>query len=347
MRLEVCAVAPENWDANVRLVGGTVYHSSIWEAYTRTVLPNVVPQFFSLWSSSGEILGVGLGFYEYSRNKLFKPFSRRLWFDAVPAVSGHDDRSLFEFLELIEREARGSGTVELLIDSYAYSGGGPELKKAGFEILPRLEFELQLEPSEDDLWKGLDYKRVKNIRKALRSSVTIHDLPPNEGLAALRRLQSESSQRIVARGGPNITQAQTNGEDPVAVLLNSGLGRIVGAQVDGVTVSAMLFTSFNGLVYAHLSGHSEQAFRTQAGTLLQWESIKQYRREGAKRFNMGGCKIDAMREGSPEHGVYAYKKAFGTTCLQCSGGQKTLRKATSAFVKKLRSIVGHEYQAAG
>lgn len=341
MRLEKCdEVAPENWDSNVLLVGGSIYHSSIWAGYTKAAFPNVVPHFISLWSANGELIGAALGFYEHSRHKLLEPFSKRLWFDAIPATSPRDNHTLLKFLQLIEGQARDAGVVELSVDSFAYSGGGSELKSSGFDITQRLEFELCLEPSEDDLWKGMDYTRAKKIKKALKLGVTIHDLSNNEGLTELRRLQSESSQRIVARGGPDITFTNQDGQDPAAVLLESGCARIIGAQLDGAIVSATLFTMFNSLVYSHLSGHTQEGFKSQAGTLLLWETIKRYRQEGARRFNMGGCKVDAVNEESPEHGVYVYKKAFGGTCVECFSGRKTLRKTTNAVVTTLKSLLG-------
>lgn len=341
MKVEVCdSVAPKDWDARVCAVGGTIYHSSIWALYNKTSFPRIIPRFFSLFAPDGECRGVALGFYECSTHPLLKRFSRRLWFDAIPATCANDSDTLSRFLQLIEQQACGSGAVELFIDSFAYLSGGMELEKAGFDITRRLEFELRLEASEEDLWKGMDYTRSKKIRRALKLGVTVLDLPPKEGLSDLRRLQSESSQRIVARGGPDITSHKQAGQDPVAVLLDSGCARVIGAQLDGAIVSATLFTSFNSLVYSHLSGHTQEGFKSQAGTLLLWETIKRYRQEGARRFNMGGCQIEAMNEESPEHGVYVYKKAFGGTIIECWSGRKTLRKRTNAVVNTLKSLIG-------
>ena len=112
------------------------------------------------------------------------------------------------------------------------------------------------------------------------------------------------------------------------------------ARANGEVVSAGLFTRFNGLVYYNLSGHSRRALETQAGTLLLWETIKRYREEGARAFNFGGCKIEALREDSAEHGVYVYKKAFGAQVLECSSGRKILRPAANKFVGTLRSLLG-------
>jgi hypothetical protein len=346
MRLEV-EKSPDRaeWDDGAERAGGSIFHSSAWANYAVRELPNVVPQFISLVSDAGERAGVALGFYEQSPKKLIKPLSGRLWFDAIPAVSAAHRDALGQFIRLLEEHARKEGAVELFFDSFAYRGGAAELEQAGFEVMRRLEFELGLELSEEELWSGLEYKRAKNIKKAMRSGVSIRNLPPGEGLLELRRLQSESGQRIIERGGPDITFRGRDGVDPVEVLLESGRARIMGAEVEGAIVSAGLFTNFNGLVYYNLSGHSRRALETQAGTLMLWETIKQYRLEGATRFNFGGCKFDSMNEDSPEHGVYVYKKAFGATCLECASGLKILRPAARKIVGTLKSVLNRAGQA--
>ena len=107
---------------------------------------------------------------------------------------------------------------------------------------------------------------------------------------------------------------------------------------DGMVVSASLFTRFNNLVYNNLSGHSHEAFEMQAPTLLLWEIIKRCRKEGARPFNLGGCKIGAVKEESPVHGVYVYKKVFGGNCLECGDARKILRRTTHRITTFVRSI---------
>lgn len=337
MKVEVCeTIAPEDWDQQVCATGGNIHHSSIWASYVKAIQPQVIPQFISLVSPDGKTCGTALGFYECSRQLLLKPFSGRLWFDSIPVAS--EEKMLPKFLELLEKYARELGAVELSIDSYAQAGKRQEIAEAGFDLVPRLEFETRLDQSEDALWKALNPKRANKIRKALKIGVTICDLPAKQGIHELRHLQAESSRRIMARGGPDVAPDQNNCDDPLADLLASDYVRIVGAQLGDEIVSASLFSSFNGLVYAHMSGHNERGMRNQTGSLLFWEMMKRYRSEGARRFNLGGCQIDATNESSPEHGVYVYKKAFGGAVVECFSGRKTLRRATSTVVTALKSV---------
>jgi hypothetical protein len=300
----------------------------------------MVPQFISLSSDNGEVLGAALGFQARSRHKLLSPFTRHLWLDAMPVVSNNNETTIYEFLRLLESHASRSGCIKLSIGSFASKDCSAELEKLGFDLTERFEFELRLDRSEEELWRGQEHKRRKNIGKAQRSGAAIIDLPAEVGIPELRRLQVESGERILRRGGPRLPMPRHDVYDPVRVLLESGFGRILGAKVNDTLVSVGFFTCFNGLVYYTLSGHSQKALETQAPTLLVWESIKRYRNEGAKRFNLSGVKADAADEKSSEHGVYVYKKAFGAECLKCHSGEKIFHKTRYKMISSAKALLG-------
>lgn len=340
MKLQISeSVNANDWDANICSTGGTIFHSSIWANYTVAARPNAVPQFFTLISDNNKFLGSALGFQDYSQHKLIWRLTKRLWFDAMPVVQNNDEKTLIEFLRLLDNYARRYRYLELVIGSYASPDASIELERLGFNLTKRLEFQLLLEPTEEEIWIGLGNKRRSKIKKALKMGVIIHDLPVEKGILDLRRLQLESSERILKRGGPDLMPKLRHIENPIRVLLESDSGRIVGAKVDGELVSACLFTRFNNLVYFEQSGHTKKAFETQAPTLLLWECIKRYRYEGATKFNLGGCKASAFRKDSPEHGVYVYKKGLATECLQCATGNKVFYKTTHRIIGAVKSIL--------
>jgi hypothetical protein len=340
MKLQISeSVNKKDWDAKICFAGGTIFHSSIWADYTVAGNANCVPQYFTLLSDDGEFLGAALGFQDSSPHKLLKRFTRSLWFDAMPLVRSNDEENIYEFFRLIENQARRTSCVHLLMGSYASRDASSDLEKLGFKLIRRLEFEVGLDRSEEDLWRMLRDTRRKKIKKALRMGVIIEDLPIEIGIPELRRLQVESAQRILKRGGPDVSTSLQYGEDPIKVLVESGYGRIVGARVAGEVVSTFLFNNFNNLVYPIIGWHHQTALETQAPTLLLWENIKRYRNEGAKKFNLGGCKSNAVDEGSPEHGVYMYKKDFGGECLQRSSGEKILHKTMHKAMNVAKSML--------
>jgi lipid II:glycine glycyltransferase (peptidoglycan interpeptide bridge formation enzyme) len=233
--------------------------------------------------------------------------------------------TLSRFVSLIERHARQSGDVTFQVGSFSSPGTQTVLGSLGFSLSRRLEFELDLTKEEKSLWDGMEPARRRNIKKAIKHGVEVRELPADEGVSHLRRLQAASFERIARRGGPAFVRLDPSRPDPIQSLTSVGFGRIVGGFVEGVCVSASFYSTFNGLAYDALLGHDTKAFETQAPSLVIWEMARRFKSEGFKRLNLGGCGIEALEESSPEHGVYAYKKGFGGAILECTNGQKVLR----------------------
>lgn len=327
------------WDAALEDIGGTVFHSSAFARYIEVGYPNTSARFATLTGTDDDRLGMAAVYYTRSSKPVLGALTGRLWLTSMPVIRAGHDEALGSFIEELEAAARSMGCVEIELGSSAAPVGGDELARRGFEVRNRLEFELAIDRDDDALWADLERSRRKNIKKASRSGVVLRDLGSEQGVAELRRLQGHSSERIMARGGRDITFSRSADADPAEVLVDSPWGRIVAAEVDDRIVSVGLFTCFNGLVYHTLSGHSDDALQTQAPTLLLWETIRRYRDEGATRFNFGGCSSEAVREGHPEHGVYRYKKAFGGRCLSCTSGRKVLRPAAHRAVRTVKSLL--------
>jgi hypothetical protein len=330
-----------DWDSMIRSMNGSIFHSSTWAEFVIKETPNQIPRFIMFFSEDGVPIGAALGFESRSSNKIIAPLTKRLQLDAVPIIRGDDNGILYDFINALVIYVSQNGYVELSIGSFESQDITTQLRMLSFNISNRMEFKLRLDVSEYELTNGLEYKRKKNIKKAAAMGVTIHDLSNAEGISWLRRLQGESGQRILQRGGPDVTYKGSICDDPVQVLIDSGFGRIRGAKVNGLLVSAGLFTCFNDIVYHTLSGHSKEALETQASTYLLWETMKQYRAEGAKIFNLGGCKAEAVDESSPEHGVYVYKKAFGAETVLCTSGKKILKRNRVIVLNKVRALFRH------
>ena len=333
-------VDPAVWDTTVTALGGTVGHSAAYTRYMCDAEPNAVPAFLTLPGPEGAPAGAAVAFTARSPRPVLSALGVRTWLAALPALGPDSAERLPAFLTALEEYAREAGAVVLEVHSSGTPGGGNALRSLHYHLNEQWEFVLDLRRPEDELWATMESKRRAKVNKAGREGVAIVELPPAEGLRLLRAMQAHSSQRIVARGGPDITAKHGRSVDPAAQLLQPGLGRIVGAKVDGQVVSAGLFTCFGGQVYHTLSGHTEAALRSQAPTLLLWETIKWYKNAGAERFNFGGCSRDAEREGHPEHGVYVYKLGFGGERLECTSGRKILRPVRYAARQVIRMATG-------
>jgi hypothetical protein len=366
VKIEILENVPaDQWDARIIALGGTIFHSSLWDRYVRASQPNASHRFVTLFADDGAVLAAALGWQLRSVrlsglipdtfNTAAMPVVRGDFIsDLSQSVTGSGESAaadsfhnpteasppvMMEFVKLLEQHLRESGIMSMELGSMASPSAINPFAEAGFSLIQRFEFSLRLDRPEEELLRAMAHKRRKNINKAMRMGVMVEEFPVEQGLLELRRLQGHSSQRIVARGGRDITYKGLAEEDPAAVLLESGLSRIVCARTNEGIVSAGLFTCFNGLVYHTLSGHSNQALQTQAPTLLLWDTINWYRRQGAREFNFGGCSAAAIDTGHSEHGIYEYKQAFGTQRLDCVTARKVLRLMSFSAVQALRKLL--------
>ena len=295
-RLQVASqVDSAKWNDLVRACGGTIFHSAEWATYTRADQPNAIADYYSMVEQDGSVSGVALGFHAKSRRPVASMFTGRRWLDALPAVRDGSASTASAFVALIEEHARSAGDVELRQGSFASPGTESVLDPLGFSLARRFEFELDITRPEKELWEGMDRNRRNKLKKAMKSPAQIREMAGPEGVGELRRLQAASFERITARGGPSLVQSKASA-DPILVLINAGVGRVVGGFVDDVCVSASFFTTFNGLAYHALSGHNSTALETQAPSLLLWEMFLRMQGEGLERLNFGGCSATAVDE---------------------------------------------------
>jgi hypothetical protein len=332
-------VDPGSWNASLRACHGTIFHTAEWGRYVHAEEPGANPEFHTLLDGDGSIAGQALVFRSRSSRNLAASFTGRRWLDALPAVRDNTMTSASHLIHLIETHARRAGDVSFHVGSFASPDSEPVMKPLGFSISSRYEFELDLTKGEKHLWERIDKRRRQRIGKAVKNGVEVNEFPPDEGVLHLRRLQAESWTRIAARGGPALEGRESAGEDPIAILTRSGLGRIVGGFVDGVCVSANFFTSFNGVAYYTLSGHDARALGTHAPSLVLWETARRFKGEGMRRLNLGGCGIEALEVSSPEHGVYEFKKSFGGATIECGSGEKVLRPTARRTANLLKAAM--------
>jgi lipid II:glycine glycyltransferase (peptidoglycan interpeptide bridge formation enzyme) len=228
--------------------------------------------------------------------------------------------------------------VRLSIFSYSSPDISEKLAKCDYDLTRRYEFVLDLDRTEEQLWRGLSKTLRKNINRAKRTGVTIRELPAGESIASLVKLSAESADMIERRKGIDLRQSNIGVYQSAAMFLEAGRGRFFSAVADGEIVSTSLFTLFNGVVNHNLAGSSEQAYIINAPKYLLWHAILSYKVEGAGVFNLGGVKADATEPDSLEHGVYDYKRAFGTRILECASGEKILGTKRVKFINLVKSI---------
>ena len=115
--------------------------------------------------------------------------------------------------------------MRLSIYSYASPDISEQLIKGDYDLTYRYEFILDLDRPEEQLWKGLGITLRKNINKAGKSGVTIHEFPVEESIASLEKLGKEAADRILSRKGVDLRQSNIGTIKPAVIILEAGLGR--------------------------------------------------------------------------------------------------------------------------
>ena len=139
-----------------------------------------------------------------------------------------------------------------------------------------------------------------------------------DSFSTLCRLQGRSNQRIAGRGGPSLAEIQESSRDRYSKFFNSGFLKFLGAKKDGSLEGLVLISFFANKAYYHQACHSDIGFASGSPTFLVKEAIELAKSKGTLEFNLGGTGEDARNPDSPEHGLWEFKKSFGSDEVELS-----------------------------
>lgn len=323
----------KSWAKDLATLGGRLFLSSPWIASQVNPERLEQPRFFKLYDESNRLQGLFAGILQRSRYTRTATFHA----DTLPIVRGHDDTLIQIFCTLIENELRRLGVMTFEIGSYAAKPPFDFLIQSRFKTTERIEFTLPLtDRSESELLRSFGEARRRNIRAAERNRITVREVSTAAGLATLRRLQLESGERVLQRGGGDIRFSSDKSHDPYRMLVEAKICRVFIAYQDLNPLSATLCGIDNNRAYLILAGHAHEGLKLQSGTYLYWQVMRTFLGEGFTEVSLGGCKRSAQEKTDPEYGVYHYKRLWNGQENICVSGVKTLRPLASATLKLIR-----------
>lgn len=161
---------------------------------------------------------------------------------------------------------------------------------------------IDLQQSEETLWRHINYTTRKNINTAVRQGVTVRSDP--ECMRPAHDLISETFRRS------KLPFMNYN----AFVRFLHGLGengRIMISEQQGVAQSYAVLAFSNYCVYGIYAGNLQQQ-QPGANKLLYWEAIRYFRSLGVQKFDFVGARINPT-QGSKQEGINLLKKHFGAT----------------------------------
>ena len=330
--------SPTHWDEMVCQFNGTVFHSSIWAEYQKNI-QNAVPVFIFAKGKTSEA-GVGtVALFRQSRLPIVSTFVRELVLLAHPFTGLGDGNESRKFFEQCEELGRQWGCSRLSIESFysGYSSFVPE--EHGYEESRRVEFYLDLQRENSNLWLGIKKDQRERIRRLERQGIVITEGTSLDDLKGLKLVREATQGKRALRGqNYSISKDETMYQQLDQYLTKRGIGRVFLAMQEGEVIAAIFFATFNGTAYSVFSGSTTAGYKLSAQSGLFWEAVKRFQSEGFRELNRGGVPESASLEGDPLYGIYQFKKRLGTTPLTCRSGMKILNPLKEKLSRTWESV---------
>ena len=317
---------PAGWDATIRELGGTVFHSSVWAEYQRSRY-HADPVFFEARDETGSMCGGAVGLFRKSRVRFLDSFVRELSLFAHPIVRQRDGSVAVQFAARFEEAARELRCSRVAINSFM-SGVSPFVPaQHGYTEHHRVEFRLDLRQDTDALWRGIRKDQRARIKRLEREGVTYDPEGGRDDLEDLRMVRESAHARRLRRGEEYELSADEGFYGALLEHLVKGdAGQLFVARRAGEVLAALFFAKFNGSAYSVFSGSTDLGYKVGAQSGLFWAAVQTFKSAGFRELNRGGVPASAEKDDDPLHGIYRFKIRLGTTPVTCRSGEKVLNR---------------------
>jgi hypothetical protein len=219
----------------------------------------------------------------------------------------------------LQRTCAERGIKDIVVDSRW--GESPEL--AGLLGVPAehslVEFLVDLTRGEDALLRAMHKKHRKNLRLAQEADLEVVEDATLKAFLSVREMQQSSAERSSEKGNRYAIQDERFYRESFDAIYRDGPGRVLFARKDGEVVAALAYLEFGGKAVTVRSGSTVVGYETSAMYLLQYELIRRLAQRGFSVLNIGGVPEEAADASHPQHGLYNYKRYYGSIPRACSG----------------------------
>lgn len=184
----------------------------------------------------------------------------------------------------------------------------------GRPLFTKYTFQLDLTPTEDELFANLSSKTRYNVNVAHKKGVQIVENSSAEGMEEYIKILAETTSRQgFYAHSPDYFRKMWES------LGNSGMMRIFQAVYEGQILVAWIMFIFNGVLY-YPYGASRSIHRdVMASNLMMWEMITFGKRSGCTMFDMWGSLGPEPNEKDPWFGFHRFKKGYGGQLVEFLG----------------------------
>lgn len=237
------------------------------------------------------------------RGGLLRRFTTRaVAYGSVLCAPGSKGKQALKLLlEAYTQEIKGDILFTELRNLSDLSDLQPTLDKCGFTYEEHLNFIIDLERSQQDIWKSIRSNARRNVRKARKLQVIVQDVDNPRRIPAVYALLKQVYQRIQV---PLVDVSFF--QSAFEILHPKGMMKVLVAKVEDQDIGTLTLLLYNGIVTYWYTGTLGTHSAYRAGDLLVWHTLEWGSQNGFRILDFGGA-------GKPdeEYGVRNFKAKFG------------------------------------
>jgi lipid II:glycine glycyltransferase (peptidoglycan interpeptide bridge formation enzyme) len=184
----------------------------------------------------------------------------------------------------------------------------------GRPLFTKYTFQLDLTPSEEDLFAKLESKTRYNVNVAYKKGVQIFENTTADGLEQHLKILKETTNR---QGfyAHNPEYFRTMWQE----LKDKGMMRILEAHHEGKVLVSWIVFIFNNVLYYPYGASSSENRNVMASNLMMWEAIKYGKANGCTLFDMWGSLGPDPDKNHAWYGFHRFKKGYGGELIEFIG----------------------------
>ncbi len=308
---------PAEWDRLAAGLGASALSSSRW--LTAVAGAARRPVYLRLTDASGSAGAIG-GIAVEPPVRLLRRFGTRLFFYPGPAPPAAAGGEIGDAVAAVIDHARGQGFASVTFRSWDYPcsfAPPPDL----FYTFSRIEFVLDLRPTEEDVRGKMRTRILEQVKQARRGGLAFEEDRSRDAIDRLLALLDATHAYRMTKGHAAYSYffMPHMGRDSLLAAFDSGLARVFVARKDAAVVCSLLVLVFGKRSVALLIGSSPDGYALKAPTLVWFATIFALKRAGVETLNLGGVPNDAGARG-----LAFFKGSFGSEKKACLHGATRL-----------------------
>jgi len=307
---------------------GNIFQTpEMYDVFSRT--KNYVP--ILIFSKKNSLTGVLIGVIQREHN-FFKSLTSRAIVWGGPLCCNKDELLTKKILENYFDNIKGRALYTQIRNIYNTNSIKRAFTSLNFKFEEHLNYILDLNKTEDQIWSEMNKKRRNTIKKSLKSSLSVHEITDLSGVKSSYKILFSVYKRA------RLPLADYSFfQNAFEILKDKGMVKCFNAIYDGQCIGTLWILNYRDRIYDWYSGSLSNHLDKYPNDLLLWYAIRWSLESKYEIFDFGGA-------GKPgqKYGVRDFKKKFGGTEVQFGRYEKThmpmRRKAIFSLYNLYKSL---------